>query len=1095
MAHGVETLEERLIAEGKEALAEDALSDGDARRGAGLFYARSMACSTCHSVGDRPAAIGPDLAKIDPKTSDAALIESILQPSKSIAAGFANVSLVTADGRSISGLLVEENDERLVLRDAAQPDKLVTVPVSEIEDRRAGEQSIMPGGQINQLANRGQFLDLVRYLIELRDGGAERARELQPPPDALAQQVPDAPLPWRPVVQRGEVAVEGDVKYPHAVAIGFVGGSALFDAKRLRTVATWKDGFVKHTPQNYFGLYWQRDGGAPRPTVEGDHPLTFKLSDESGWQAFEPAETSDPNLGTRFEGYEIGQSAVRLHYRAAVGPRQIQVSEDVRFENRPAWSGLSRRFRFTGLPSGGQASISFSTGEAIQSYDGLGNEAPVSEDSDRSPILSFRVGSELHCLCLDAADQTRWAIDGEGDGRMIRLLTPPASNAETAVPSRIDVWTYQGLNDLPSKKELEEIAANPPSLDDALGDVPSRATAAAPPSSPTEGPVVAVASRPGVQPQENVDQFPPVRARFLRFVVTATSDDSAPGIDELEVYGTDPTLNLALAGKASASSVISGYPIHQIAHLNDGKLGNEHSWISAENGGGWAQIEFPKAVDVEKIVWARDRTGVCRDRLAVAYRIEVSDDGERWTEVGDESGRASPGNAIGAIRRDATPGYVMEEIPGPFPTWRPSDVAFDDEGNMYAIAMTEGQIWRAKTPPKDHPEQVRWSRYASGLYHPIGLAIVDGRLFVAQKPEITELIDRDGDGTVDRYRTVATGWGLSTGWHEYTFGLGVDREKNLWFALNTGYFWTNPGYVNPGRMRGSILRVAYGTEKLEQMATGCRVPNGIASGPDGEMFFTDNQGDWIQACKLAQIVPGRFFGHPETAEDALPPEAYPDGRSAVWLPYERARSVSGPVVDDTAGRFGPFAGQMFVGDVGYGANAGIMRIALEKVDGEYQGACFRFIDGQPLGCERMTFGPDDQLYMSSLTSGLTRVAFDGSLPFEMRSVNVRPRGEGFVVHLTKPLAGKSEPRPEGIRVRRYHYLYTGNYGSPEADVAAVPVVQADVSDDRTSITLSFPVVSHPLGMVYEIDLGELETDDGQRLLHHEAWYTVHRLPE
>jgi len=87
---------------------------------------------------------------------------------------------------------------------------------------------------------------------------------------------------------------------------------------------------------------------------------------------------------------------------------------------------------------------------------------------------------------------------------------------------------------------------------------------------------------------------------------------------------------------------------------------------------------------------------------------------------------------------------------------------------MYAIAMTEGQIWRTRTPPVGHPERVRWHRYAAGLHHPIGLAVVNGRVFVSQKPEITELIDRDGDGTVDEYRTVATGWGLSIGFHEYS---------------------------------------------------------------------------------------------------------------------------------------------------------------------------------------------------------------------------------------------------------------------------------------------------------------------------------------
>jgi len=135
---------------------------------------------------------------------------------------------------------------------------------------------------------------------------------------------------------------------------------------------------------------------------------------------------------------------------------------------------------------------------------------------------------------------------------------------------------------------------------------------------------------------------------------------------------------------------------------------------------------------------------------------------------------------------------------------------------FYCLAMTEGQVWRTRIPPPGKREQVSWQRYATGLFHPIGLAVVDGQLFwCAQKPEITELIDCDGDGTVERQRTVATGWGLSSGFHEYCFGLAVDAGKNMWFALNTGFFWNvGTGSVNAGRLRGSILAIDHGTERL-----------------------------------------------------------------------------------------------------------------------------------------------------------------------------------------------------------------------------------------------------------------------------------------
>ncbi|MCE9553738.1 MAG: hypothetical protein K8T91_10255 [Planctomycetes bacterium] len=1114
-----QSLEQQLLAEPATNLAAAARREGNPTRGAAIFFGRALACSTCHSVGDRSDSMGPDVTRIDKKTTDAALVESILTPSKTIAPGYATVTIETVDGQILSGLLVEETAAHIVLRNAAQPDKLITLKKQDIADRQAANQSLMPSGQVNQLADRQQFLDLVRFLIELREGGVERARHLQPPTDPLALKVPDAPLPWQPVVQRGEVALGGGARFPRGVALGFVGGTVLFDADQLGTAAVWYDGFVKSSPQTYFGLYWQRDGGAPENPPLAPHSLRLKLSSQGDWESFETPSTSDPNVGSRFDGYQIGKTAVRLRYRVLIGKQRIAVIEDVRAESRPDWQGFVRKFQFSGLPAGAQVALALPAGEQFQFYGASGEKKTFRAEYDvetranpraepgamggevgQAPLLGYRAGGAHRVARAQSLNGAKWLAEDLKGKLTWRLVSEPVREG-ALVSFRIDMWKYRGRNPAPGTAELAVLEVSPPVIEDAF-DQPLKPAKTLP--TVEASPAEAQANiRPAVNPRENSDEFPTATGRFLRFSVTRTNDKAEPGIDELEVYGTNSKVNLAPRGKAGASSVISGYPIHQIPHLNDGKLGNPNSWISAEAGRGWVQIEFPELVEMRKIVWARDRTGICKDRLAVAYRIEVSGDGKHWTKVGDESGRASPQAKTIAVRRDASPGYVMEAIPAPFSGCRPSDIAFADDGTMYVIAMTEGQVWRTQTPPAGHPERVKWERFAVGLHHPIGLAVVNGRIYVSQKPEITELIDRDGDGTVDQYRTVATGWGLSIGFHEYTFGLAVDPQQNLWFALNTGRFWTHPGadMANAGRWRGSVLRVTHGEEKLEIMAKGCRVPNGISKGPDGNIFFTDNQGDWIQACKLAQAIPGRFYGHPEYTADALPKGALPNGLSAVWFPYNKdsssgtGRSISGPTCDLTQGKFGPFADQMFVGDVGYGINEGIFRVALEKIGGEYQGACFRFIEGQPQGCERMKFGPDNQLYMASLTSGVTRLAFDGKTPLAIRSLRIRPKGEGFVVQLTKPLAAHAKLNPADFRVRRYHHLYTGNYGSPEADAKTIPVQAAELSSDRTAITLSFPVETYPSGMVYEINVGKLSGADGEKLRHHEAWYTVQKIPE
>ncbi len=131
-------------------------------------------------------------------------------------------------------------------------------------------------------------------------------------------------------------------------------------------------------------------------------------------------------------------------------------------------------------------------------------------------------------------------------------------------------------------------------------------------------------SRPPVSPGMNLDRFDPVEARFVRFTILETNS-SEPCIDELEIFSTGPdSVNVALAdlgAKATASSEYPNNAKHKIVHLNDGEYGNDHSWIPASGPVAWAEIEFPEATTIDRIMWARDRDGAFSDRLAT----EVSD--------------------------------------------------------------------------------------------------------------------------------------------------------------------------------------------------------------------------------------------------------------------------------------------------------------------------------------------------------------------------------------------------------------------------------------------------------------------------------------
>jgi len=161
----------------------------------------------------------------------------------------------------------------------------------------------------------------------------------------------------------------------------------------------------------------------------------------------------------------------------------------------------------------------------------------------------------------------------------------------------------------------------------------------------------------------NATSFPAERAKFVRFVIRASSSNQ-PCLDELEVYGPDDERNLALAkdgAKATASSCLSGYAKHQIAHLNDGRYGNDFSWIAAGAGEEWAQIELAEAAQVAKVVFSRDRERLYADRVPIHFAVQLSLDGEQWSEVKEVKTTAA---AVAVGRR---PGDFAGIVPGPPP--------------------------------------------------------------------------------------------------------------------------------------------------------------------------------------------------------------------------------------------------------------------------------------------------------------------------------------------------------------------------------------------------------------------------------------------
>jgi hypothetical protein len=396
----------------------------------------------------------------------------------------------------------------------------------------------------------------------------------------------------------------------------------------------------------------------------------------------------------------------------------------------------------------------------------------------------------------------------------------------------------------------------------------------------------------------------------------------------------------------------------------------------------------------------------------------------------------------------------------------------------------------------------RWELFASGLHEPLGLLTgKPGEVFIVQRSELTRIADTDGDGKADLFETLDQNCGVSASQHAYIFGPVRDREGNLWGAIS------GIGVSGPGKYFGWSFKVTPKGEFIP-VSSGLRSPNGLCMTPDGDLFITDNQGEWVGTSPLHHVSPGAFHGHPQalkwdssfqgdwnkaTAEQLAKIRKLP----AIQFPYgTMGQSLAEPVIDKTGGKFGPFAGQMFVADE---SKCIVVRVALEKVAGEWQGACLPFRSGFQGGNNRAAFAPDGSLFLGQTdrgwgstggkSFGLQRLAWTGEVPFEIETMKLTR--DGFDVRFTRPVDRSAATTPANWSLSHYHYLYRQAYGSPQQDITPVKVSAATVSADGRTVRLKLPELR--AGKIYELHHANLRAADGTAPLHTAAYYTLNRV--
>lgn len=435
------------------------------------------------------------------------------------------------------------------------------------------------------------------------------------------------------------------------------------------------------------------------------------------------------------------------------------------------------------------------------------------------------------------------------------------------------------------------------------------------------------------------------------------------------------------------------------------------------------------------------------------------------------------------------------------------------QGAGELLACTRrGEIWSIQDAWSGSPTFRLW---CDGLQEPLGLLDYDDWIWCVQRGELTRIRDTNGDGRADDFETFCDAWPTSGDYHEYAFGPARDHDGNFWVTLNRPFGEQAFGPVN---WRGWAMRITPGGE-LQPVAAGLRSPAGIGVAPWGTVFYTDNQGEWCGASKLSVIDEGDFHGHPWGMESCKLPESrveypgeLPDGilmpdaaktiphfkLPAVWFPYDvMGRSPSGFVWDQSGGAFGPFQGQMFVGDQ---YQASVIRVFLEEVDGVWQGTCFPFRRGLLSGVIRVAFdaeaglvvGMSDRGWASLGTQswGLQRLTWNGETPFEILAVRARP--DGFRLEFTRAADPATLADPQSFACASWTYELHSAYGSDPFAVRAPRISATRPSPDGMSVELVVDDLRE--GYVHALVAAGVRDASGAPLLHDQAFTTLLKRP-
>lgn len=1055
-----ESLETLLRSTDLAELAREVERRGDPKRGGLLFHRSAAACRQCHGVGGDANPLGPDLTKLDAGVTAEHLIESILFPARNIRKEYETVSVLTTDGQVVSGLIARQDDEAVVLRAATDLLSEVRLPREEIEAIRPLPTSLMPDGLIPVIGGQRQFYDLASYVIAVARGGAAAAER------------------WRPSAD--ELAVVNDAEnLDHAGIIRSLG----------RRDFTAGEAIYQGYCHNCHGL----DGNTPslatarafgtQPLKYGEDPYRMFLTLSRGNGLMAPMTQLTPKERYQVAHYireqfirpgKLDATAVDQEYLARLpkgtdsGERVLSVERDY----GPALaSQLERRIR---------SALTVRAGEFTVSYD----------------LHTLQLGGVWHDGFLNL-DQTQH-IRGRGEG----TANPAGPLIESLSYWR---WGHAQTLDYPTAGLLPR-GPLPEDWLDYHGH--------------------------SLHGDSVVLRYAIDRREILETAQTLTPQEGLPSalVQSLRI-GPGGLLLLAV-GQLEGFEVVGGWEGDRSAdtaviaksesdggsrHLAVGVLGDRAGLRWKLDDQSRLVLEIPQD-DRSRVISIVRQAGGQREAAANAAW-------SRWVKETSapivDPGRLLAGGPLRWEEPLATTGYLGLEAGGyaldtlpvpaatPWKTWfRTSAIDFFPDGRM-VVTTYGGDVWIVSGVSRDLSE-LRWKRFASGLYEPMGVKVIDGQICVTGKDRLTRLHDLNADGEADFYESLSADPDVSFNFHAFNFDLQVDSQGFLYYAKS--------GHGADSALPGVVYKISPDGRYREAYSTGFRTPNGMGRMPGDRMTASDNQGQWMPASKINLLRPGGFYGWVQTYE--IPGKWSPDGgkidpkqvvppksfdRPMIWMPQVIDNSSGGQLwVDDP--RWGPLSGRLLHTSFGRGWMFYLLPQEVEEVT---QAAIIKLPFDFSTGIMRAAVNPaDGQVYAVGLDGwngggragladhGIQRLRFTGK-PYPMVA-DCRVGSDGLRLGFNFKLDRDKAADPKSYRVRHWNYLWQASYGSEmyspatgKVGIDPLEVTGVELAEDGHGVLLKIPGL-RPVDQLHLIL--DVADQTGQAFAE-EIYWTIHRVPQ